>query len=88
MASRYDLRQDAEGWTVLDAWTGETVVIALVPQAGLLPIDAAELVSWLNRASPAGRAGPVPVTTRFRVSPPRVANELRRAVGSNGQRSR
>lgn len=54
MTRCYDLRQDAEGWTVFDVWTGETVVIALVPQAGLLPIDAAELVSLLNRRAQMG----------------------------------
>ena len=51
---RYDLRADAEGWTVFDLWTGETVVIAGVLQTGLLPSDAAELVSMLNRRAAQG----------------------------------
>ena len=48
MADRYDLREDDEGLTVFDLWTGQTVVIANVEQTGLLPIDAAELVTRLN----------------------------------------
>jgi hypothetical protein len=48
--ARYDLRQDSEGWTVFDIWTGEAAVIHFVPQTGLEIQDAdelAELLTWL-----------------------------------------
>ena len=35
MPQRYDVREDREGWTVFDLFTGEPVVISEVPQTGL-----------------------------------------------------
>jgi hypothetical protein len=46
--------QDADGCAVFDRWTGQTVVIAGALQAGLLPVDAAELVTLLNRRAEQG----------------------------------
>ena len=46
--ARYDLREDSEGWTVFDIWTGEPAVIHLVPQTGLDIQDAAELAELLT----------------------------------------
>ena len=54
MANRYDLRQDDEGLTVFDLWTGETVVIAGVVQTALVTMDAVELVTRLNQRSAEG----------------------------------
>ena len=50
MPQRYDIREDREGWTVFDLFTGEPVVISDVPQTGLDIQDAdelAELLTWL-----------------------------------------
>jgi hypothetical protein len=52
--ARYDLREDAEGWTVYDVWTGEPAVIALVPQTGLDVQDADEIAEWLTYMSDRG----------------------------------
>ncbi|KRB40994.1 hypothetical protein [Phenylobacterium sp. Root700] len=49
MANRYDLRQDDEGWTVFDAFTGQAVVIANVPQVGLDIQDAVDLAQLLDK---------------------------------------
>jgi hypothetical protein len=49
MILQYALRRDAEGWTVFDCWTGETVVLGLHPQRGLSASEADELVKILNR---------------------------------------
>ena len=52
--ARYDLREDAEGWTVFDIWTGEPVVVGMVLQIGLDIQDADELAEWLTRFSDRG----------------------------------
>jgi hypothetical protein len=48
MPKRYDLREDREGWTVFDIFTGEPVVISAVPQTGLDIQDADELAELLD----------------------------------------
>ena len=48
MASRYDIREDNDGWTVFDIFTGQPVVIGLVPQVGLDIQDADELAELLD----------------------------------------
>lgn len=48
--ARYDLREDSEGWTVYDLWTGAPVAINEVLQIGLDIQDAdelAEALTWL-----------------------------------------
>ena len=52
--NRFDLRQDQEGWTVFDIWTGEPVVIAGVLQVGLEIQDADELAELLQRRADQG----------------------------------
>lgn len=50
MIARYDLREDLEGYTVFDVWTGAPVIIKGVPQVGLEVQDAdelAEALTWL-----------------------------------------
>ncbi len=49
MTGRFDLRQDAEGWTVFDTVTCETVATVAAPRIGSLPVNAEELVLLLNR---------------------------------------
>jgi hypothetical protein len=44
----YGLREDSEGWTVFDIWTGQLVVIALIPQTGLDVQDADEMAELLS----------------------------------------
>lgn len=51
MNERYDLRQDDEGWTVFDVFTGQAVVIANVPQVGLDIQDAVDLAELLDKPS-------------------------------------
>ena len=48
MRERYDLRNDPEGWTVFDIWTGQAVVIARSSQTSLSLRDARELKGMLN----------------------------------------
>ena len=48
MAQRYDIREDGEGWTVFDLFTGEPVVINMVTQTGLDIQDADELAELLD----------------------------------------
>lgn len=48
MPQRYDIRQDREGWTVFDVFTGEPVVINMVTQTGLEVQDAEELAELLD----------------------------------------
>jgi len=45
---RYDIREDSEGWTVFDLFTGEAVVINMVTQTGLDIQDADELAELLD----------------------------------------
>ena len=48
MLERYDLKPDPAGWTVVDVWTGQPVVLALRPQTSLSLQDASELTVLLN----------------------------------------
>jgi hypothetical protein len=48
MPQRYDIREDREGWTVFDLFTGEPVVISDLPQTGLDIQDADELAELLD----------------------------------------
>ena len=48
MPQRYDMREDCEGWTVFDLFTGEPVVINGVSQTGLDIQDADELSELLD----------------------------------------
>lgn len=45
---RYDIREDSEGWTVFDVFTGEAVAIHGVPQTGMDVQDADELAELLD----------------------------------------
>lgn len=47
MIERFDIRQDAKGWTVLDAGTSRPITI-MVPQVGLDVRDALDLVDALE----------------------------------------
>lgn len=51
---RYDIREDREGWSVYDVFTGEVVVIAGVPQTGMDVQDADELAELLDKPSMKG----------------------------------
>lgn len=48
MATRYDMQEDDEGWTVFDIWTGWPAVIKGAKQVGLEIQDADDLVDLLN----------------------------------------
>jgi hypothetical protein len=54
MAARYDIREDLEGWSVFDIWTGEVVVIAFALQSGMDVQDADELADLLNHQAARG----------------------------------
>jgi hypothetical protein len=54
MNERYDIREDYDGWTVFDMFTGQPVVIMNVLQVGLEIQDANELAELLDK--PAMRA--------------------------------
>ena len=54
MIARYDLREDSNGWTVFDVWTGQPAVIHGVPQTGLEVQDADEVAELLTRLSDKG----------------------------------
>ena len=54
MIARYDLREDSNGWTVFDVWTGQPAVIHGVPQTGLEVQDADEVADLLTRLSDKG----------------------------------
>ncbi|MFN3511552.1 MAG: hypothetical protein ACK41C_00790 [Phenylobacterium sp.] len=49
MTVQYDVRRDAEGWTVFDRWTGRAVVLARADQSGLSWAEADALADRLNR---------------------------------------
>jgi hypothetical protein len=49
MSERYAIRPDPHGFSVFDAMTGETVVIAMTPQDGLSEDDARHTAELLNR---------------------------------------
>jgi hypothetical protein len=44
----FEMREDQEGWTVFDVFTGMAVVIAGVRQTGLSEVDARDLKRLLN----------------------------------------
>jgi hypothetical protein len=48
-SARYEIREIADKRTVLDVWTGEPVVIGMVPQTDLDPQVADELLAYLKR---------------------------------------
>lgn len=52
--SRYAVRPDGEGFSVVDIWTAEPAVIAMTPQTGMSALDAEELAEMLNRRAAAG----------------------------------
>lgn len=51
---RYDLREDPEGWTVFDRFTGWPVVLDGALQSGLDIQDADELAEILDRVATLG----------------------------------
>ena len=53
MQKRYDLREDAHGWTVFDRFTGWPVVLAGTEQSGLDIQDADEVAELLDRLADA-----------------------------------
>jgi hypothetical protein len=55
MIARYDLREDQNGWTVFDIWTGQPVIIRGMPQVGLDIQDADELAEALTWQADRGR---------------------------------
>lgn len=48
MRVRFDILQDAEGWTVVDIFTGLPVDVDGVPQIGMSIFDADDLADLLN----------------------------------------
>lgn len=54
MPGHFDIREDDEGWTVFDVWTGQPVVIAFVLQVGLDLQDADDLAELLDRIAARG----------------------------------
>jgi hypothetical protein len=54
VAARYDIREDPDGWSVFDIWTGEVVVIAFALQSGMDIQDADELADLLNHQAARG----------------------------------
>lgn len=54
MGVRYCVRENRTAHEVFDAWTGEVVVIALVPQDDLDIASAQDLAAMLNRRASQG----------------------------------
>ena len=50
MAARYDIKQNDEGWTVYDIFTGMPALVHEVPQTGLDWADADDLADLLSTA--------------------------------------
>jgi len=48
MTIQYDSRQDRQGWTVFDRWTGQVVVLGRARQSGLSRLEAERLADQLN----------------------------------------
>lgn len=44
MLARYDIREEHEGWTVYDVWTGWPAVVHATEQTGL-PLQVAEALA-------------------------------------------
>jgi hypothetical protein len=55
MAARYNMREEPDGWTVFDVWTGWPAVVAGVTQTELDMEDADDLVDLLNRLHERGK---------------------------------
>jgi hypothetical protein len=51
---RYNVRPDAKGWTVFEAWSGEPVVLAQARQVGLSEVDAKHTADLMNRRAMSG----------------------------------
>jgi hypothetical protein len=51
---RYTTRPDRDGFSVYDAWTGVTAVIAMTPQSGLSLEDAEHTATLLNQRATQG----------------------------------
>ena len=49
MTVQFEARRDSRGWTVFDRWTGKTVVLRRMRQAGLSWPEAEALADRLNR---------------------------------------
>ena len=56
MQKRFDLRDDPEGWTVFDLFTGWPAVVGGVAQTGLDIQDADEMAELLDRLAHSGRS--------------------------------
>jgi hypothetical protein len=54
MASRYVIRRDAAGFSVVDNFTGEPLVLAMDPQTGLSEEDAQHLAALFNKRAEQG----------------------------------
>jgi hypothetical protein len=54
LLKRFATRPDREGFSVFDLWTGETAVIAMLPQTGLSDEDARHTAGLLNRRAMGG----------------------------------
>ncbi len=48
MLERYDIKPEHGGWTVIDVWTGEPVVLACSVQVALDLADAEVVLAVLN----------------------------------------
>lgn len=48
MTERFVIRPDAGGYSVIDLWSGEAVVVAMAPQTRMPKADAEHLVALLN----------------------------------------
>ncbi|WP_374571433.1 hypothetical protein [Phenylobacterium sp.] len=48
MLQRFDIRQEAGGWTVYDRWTGQAVVFRGVAQVRMRLDDAYDMADLLN----------------------------------------
>jgi len=46
---RFVVRPDRQAYSIIDIWTGEPAVIAMVPQTGIPQDDAEHTAELLNR---------------------------------------
>jgi hypothetical protein len=56
MQKRFDLREDPDGWTVFDLFTGWPAVVSGVAQTGLDIQDADEMAELLDRLAHSGHS--------------------------------
>jgi len=56
MRKRFDLREDPDGWTVFDLFTGWPAVVGGVAQTGLDIQDADEMAELLDRLAHSGHS--------------------------------